>query len=152
MTTTQLPVLFLTDLVVLPGMVVPKWVETKTQPIGIDDVVRYLVGVVGLEEAKGKVFEIGGADVLTYLEMMKQAAHEMGRRVPPVVTVPVLTPALSSRWISLVTDVDTTTAKNLIDSMSNEVVVRDHAIRELVPGEPMTYREAVRKALAEEQG
>ena len=133
----------------LPAMVVPRWVATRTQPIAIDDVVRYLVGVVDEEQALGKVYEIGGPEVLTYLEMMKQAAEEMGRRVPPIVTVPVLTPSLSSHWISFVTNVDTTTAKNLIDSMSTEVVVTDHAIRDLVPDEPMTYRDAVRKALAE---
>ena len=133
----------------LPAMVVPRWVATRTQPIAIGDVVRYLVGVVDEEQALGKVYEIGGPEVLTYLEMMKQAAEEMGRRVPPIVTVPVLTPSLSSHWISFVTDVDTTTAKNLIDSMSTEVVVSDDSIRSLVPGEPMTYRDAVRKALDE---
>jgi uncharacterized protein YbjT (DUF2867 family) len=133
----------------LPAMVVPKWATTLTQPIGIDDVIRYLVGVVGVEEAYGRVFEIGGADQLTYLEMMQQAAEVMmGRRVP-IVTVPVLTPGLSSRWIRFVTDVDATTAANLIDSMSTEVLQTDHAIRDLVPGEPLTYQEAVRRALEE---
>jgi hypothetical protein len=63
--------------------------------------------------------------------------------------VPVLTPRLSSYWLALVTDVDTTTGRNLIDSMSTEVVVTDHAIREVVPGEPLSYAEAVRRALAE---
>ncbi len=133
----------------LPAMVVPRWVNTRTQPIAIDDVVRYLVGVVGEERALGQVYEIGGPEVLTYLDMMKLAAQEMGRRVPPIVTVPVLTPSLSSHWISFVTDVDTMTAKNLIDSMSTEVVVTDDSIRDLVPGEPMGYRDAVRKALEE---
>ncbi len=65
-------------------------------------------------------------------------------------TVPVLTPGLSSRWISFVTDVDTTTGRNLIESMSTEVIVTDHAIRDLVPGEPLTYAEAVRRAVAED--
>jgi uncharacterized protein YbjT (DUF2867 family) len=133
----------------LPAMVVPKWATTKTQPIGIDDVIGYLVGVVGNEQAKGRVFEIGGADQLTYLEMMQQAAEVMmGRRVP-IVTVPVLTPGLSSRWIRFVTDVDATTAANLIDSMSSEVVVEDHSIRDLVPLEPVPYQEAVRRAIEE---
>ena len=133
----------------LPAMVVPKWTATRTQPIGIDDAVRYLVGVIGNPEAKGRVLEIGGADQLTYLEMMQQASEVMnGRRVPTLV-VPVLSPGLSSRWISLVTDVDTTTAKNLIDSMTNEVLVTDDAIKELVPGEPIAYQEAVRRAIEE---
>jgi len=133
----------------LPAMVVPKWVNTLTQPIAVDDVIRYLDGVIGLEAAVGKVLEIGGSDQLTYLEMMQQAAEVMtGRRVP-IVTVPVLTPSLSSHWIAFVTDVDTTTAKNLIDSMATEVVVRDETILDLVPGEPMTYVEAVRRAVEE---
>ncbi|WP_345454238.1 NAD(P)H-binding protein [Nocardioides marinquilinus] len=132
----------------LPAMVVPKWVATRTQPIALDDVVVYLAGVIGNDEAKDRVFDIGGPDVLTYLDMMRQAAAEMGRRVPPILTVPVLTPSLSSHWIAFVTDVDTTTAKNLIDSMSTEVVVTDgDAVRAVVPHQPMTYRESVRKAL-----
>jgi uncharacterized protein YbjT (DUF2867 family) len=134
----------------LPAMVVPRWAETRTQPVAIDDVVRYLVGVVGNDAARGRVLEIGGADRLTYLEMLQQAAEEMhGRRIP-ITPVPVLTPRLSSYWISLVTDVDPTTGRNLIDSMSTEVVQQDLAIRDLVPGEPLTYREAVRRALAED--
>ena len=81
---------------------------------------------------------------------MLQVASPMstGRQVP-IVPVPVLTPRLSSYWLSLVTDVDTTTARNLIDSMGTEVVVTDHSIRDLVPGEPLGYDEAVRRALAE---
>ncbi len=133
----------------LPAMVVPKWAETPTQPIGIDDAIAYLAAVVDEPEALGRTFEIGGADVVTYLEMMQQASEEMhGRRIP-VRTVPVLTPRLSSRWIALVTDVDTTTAANLIESMSTEVVVTDHAIDRVVPRDVLTYREAVRRALAE---
>jgi len=129
--------------------VVPKWVNTLTQPIAVDDVIRYLDGVIGLEGAVGKVLEIGGSDQLTYLEMMQQAAEVMiGRRVP-IVTVPVLTPSLSSHWIAFVTDVDTTTAKNLIDSMATEVVVRDSSILDLVPGEPLSYAVAVRRAIEE---
>lgn len=133
----------------LPAMVVPKWVHTRSQPIGIDDVVRYLAGVVDLEDALGRVFEIGGPEQLTYLEMMQVASEVSGGRRLPIVTVPVLTPRLSSYWLALVTDVDATTGRNLIDSMSTEVVVTDTSIRELVPGEPMTYAECVRRALAE---
>jgi len=133
----------------LPAMVVPKWVQTLTQPIAVDDVIRYLDGVIGNEEAFDRVLEIGGSEQLTYLEMMQQAAQVMlGRRVP-IVTVPVLTPSLSSHWIAFVTDVDTTTAKNLIESMSTEVIVRDDSIREIVPGETMAYSEAVRLAIDE---
>ena len=133
----------------LPAMVVPKWVNTLTQPIAVDDVIRYLDGVIGNEAALGKVLEIGGPEQLTYLQMMQEAAQVMlGRRVP-IITIPVLTPSLSSHWIAFVTDVDTTTAKNLIDSMSTEVVVRDDSILEIVPGTPIAYADAVRQAIEE---
>jgi len=133
----------------LPAMVVPRWAATMTQPIALDDVVRYLVGVVGLEEAFGRTFEIGGPDRLTYVEMLQQASEVIRGRSVPIFTVPVLTPRLSSYWLSFVTDVDTTTGRNLIDSMGTEVVVTDHSIRDVVPGEPITYVEAVRRALEE---
>lgn len=132
----------------LPAMVVPRWAATRTQPIALDDVVRYLAGVVGLEEAHGRVFEVGGPDQLSYVEMLQQAAEVISGHRVPIVTVPVLTPKLSSYWISFVTNVDATTGRNLIDSMGTEVIVTDHAIRDLVPGEPLTYREAVRRAVA----
>jgi uncharacterized protein YbjT (DUF2867 family) len=133
----------------LPAMVVPKWVGTRTQPIALDDVIRYIVGVTDNEEAFGRVFEIGGTEQLTYLDMMKVAAESMNNRTIPIITVPVLTPRLSSYWLALVTDVDATTGRNLIDSMSHEVVVTDTSIRDVVPGEPLSYRESVRRALAE---
>ena len=133
----------------LPAMVVPRWVSTRTQPIALDDVVRYLAGVVDHPDAIGRVLEIGGTEQLTYLEMMRVAAEEMGGRTIPIVVVPLLTPRLSSYWLALVTDVDATTGRNLIDSMSTEVVVTDTSIRELVPGEPQAYAECVRRALAE---
>jgi uncharacterized protein YbjT (DUF2867 family) len=129
-------------------MVVPRWAGTRTQPVAVDDVVRYLVGVGGREEALGRVFEIGGPDQLTYVEMLRAAARVEGRSVP-IVPVPVLTPRLSSYWLALVTDVDVTTGRNLIDSMGTEVLVTDHSIREVVPGEPLSYEEAVRRALDE---
>ena len=133
----------------LPAMVVPKWVGTRTQPIALDDVIRYIVGVTDNEDALGRVFEIGGTEQLTYLDMMKVAAESMNNRTIPIITVPVLTPRLSSYWLALVTDVDATTGRNLIDSMSHEVVVKDTSIRDVVPGEPLSYRESVRRALAE---
>lgn len=134
----------------LPAMVVPKWVATRTQPIAVDDAVRYLVGVAGREEARGRVFEIGGPEVMTYLDMVQVASEvaKGGKRVP-IVKVPVLTPKLSSYWLALVTDVDVTTGRNLIESMSTEVIVKDDSIRDIVPGEPLPYEEAVRRALGE---
>jgi uncharacterized protein YbjT (DUF2867 family) len=135
----------------LPAMVVPKWAATKTQPVAVDDVVRYLVGVCDNEAAMGQTYEIGGPDQLTYIDMLRVAARlDTGRSVP-IVQVPVLTPGLSSRWLALVTDVDVTTGRNLIDSMGTEVVVTEQRIREIVPGEPLGYAEAVRRALQEDR-
>lgn len=133
----------------LPAMVVPKWVSTRTQPIAVDDVVRYLAGVVDHPDARGRVFEIGGPERLTYKEMLEVANDAAGSRPLPIVGVPLLTPRLSSYWLALVTDVDATTGRHLIDSMSTEVVVTDTSIRDVVPGEPLSYLESVRRALAE---
>jgi uncharacterized protein YbjT (DUF2867 family) len=135
----------------LPVMVVPKWAGTRTQPIGIDDVVAYLVGVAGNEKALGRVFEVGGPDVLSYAEMLQQAALVMNGRDLPVLEVPVLTPKLSSYWLALVTDVDATTGRNLIDSMGIEVVVTDDSIKDVVPLEPASYQETVRRALEDDR-
>ena len=133
----------------LPAMIVPKWAATRTQPIAVDDVVRYLVGVCEKTETYGQTYEIGGPDQLTYVDMLRVAAEiDTGRKVP-IIMVPVLSPGLSSRWLALVTDVDVTTGRNLIDSMGVEVVVKEQRIREVVPGEPMDYQESVRKALEE---
>ena len=133
----------------LPAMVTPRWVTTKTQPIALHDVISYLVGVLEPAEARGRTYEIGGPDVLTYAEMMQRVARiRRGRRLP-IVVVPMLTPRLSSRWLALVTDVDTATGRNLVDSMSNEVIVTDNSINSVVPLEPRTYDEAVRLAFAD---
>jgi uncharacterized protein YbjT (DUF2867 family) len=131
----------------LPAMVVPRWAATRTQPIAVDDVIRYLVGVADEPRALGRVFEIGGPETMTYVEMLEVAAEVARGHRTPIVRVPVLTPRLSSYWLSLVTDVDVTTGRNLIDSMGTEVVVTDHSIRELVPIDPTPYDEAVRRAL-----
>jgi uncharacterized protein YbjT (DUF2867 family) len=133
----------------LPAMVVPRWTSTRTQPIAVDDVIRYLAGVIDEPRAFGQTYEIGGPEAMTYIDMLEIAAEvTTGRRVP-IIAVPVLTPRLSSYWLSLVTDVDVTTGRNLIDSMSTEVVVTDDRIVGLVPGEPISYREAVRRAVDE---
>ncbi len=133
----------------LPVMVTPRWVSTRTQPIAVDDVVRYLVGVLGRNEAIGEVFEVGGPDVLRYATMMRRVAAIKGKKLL-LVPVPLLSPSLSSLWLSLVTDVDTQTGRSLVDSMTNEVVVSDDSIRSLVPFELTSYDEAVRRALQEQ--
>ncbi len=132
---------------VLPAMVTPKWVDTRCQPIAVRDVLAYLTGVLDLEGARGRVLEVGGPDVLTYREMMRQYAEvaRLPRRL--VIPVPVLSPRLSSLWIGLVTPLPTSLARPLVDSLVNEVVVHDPAITELLPRRLLSYRESVELAL-----
>ena len=125
---------------------------TRTQPLAVDDVIRDLVGVAGDQRAQGRVFEIGGPEPMTYVEMLEVASEVSDGGRVPILQVPVLTPRLSSYWLALVTDVDTTTGRNLIDSMGTEVVVTDHSIREIVPFDPVPYAEAVRRALEDTRG
>ncbi len=132
----------------LPALVTPRWVNTLSQPIALPDVIRYLVGVLEPEEAKGRVFEIGGPEVMRYIDMLERAAAVRHKWLPNV-TVPLLTPRLSSAWLALVTDVNLGAARNLVDSMITEVVVHDDSIAEVVPGETMGYDDAVKLALAE---
>lgn len=132
----------------LPAMICPRWVRTRTQPIAVADVVRYLVGVLEVPATAGRSFDVGGPEVLEYVEMLRRVAAIEGRTLL-VVPVPLLSPRLSSRWLSLVTDVNPQTGRSLVDSMANEVVVRDDAIRELVPFAPMDYDAAVLAALGD---
>lgn len=132
----------------LPAMLTPRWVNTRTQPIAVDDVVDYLLASATLDATAGLTLEIGGFVVLDYAQMLKRVAAITGRNIR-ILPVPILTPNLSSLWLALVTDVDSTTGRALVDSMTNEVIVHDFAIRQLIDLEPMGFDEAVRKALAE---
>ncbi len=132
----------------LPAMITPRWVHTKTQPIAAADVIRYLVGVLEVPETVGRVFDIGGPEVLEYVQMLRRVAAIEGRPML-ILPVPFLTPSLSSRWLALVTNVDLKTGRALVDSMSNEVIVSDDSIRTLIPFEPMDYDSAVLAALGE---
>jgi len=136
----------------LPLMVTPRWVTNECQPIAVDDVVAYLVGVLDAPETAGETYGIGGPDVLTYREMLARTAEAMGHRRPLVLPVPVLTPKLSSYWIGLVTDVPTAVARPLVLGLKNPVVVTDDAIRDHVAVELTPFDDAVRKALAPEAG
>ncbi|WP_415378766.1 NAD(P)H-binding protein [Halosimplex sp. TS25] len=132
----------------LPVMVTPRWVTNECQPIAIDDVVAYLVGVLDAPATAGQTYGIGGPDVLTYQEMLSRTAEAMGRRRPFVLSVPVLTPNLSSYWVGLVTDVPSAVARPLILGLKNPVVVTDDSIRDHVAVELTPFDDAVRCALA----
>jgi uncharacterized protein YbjT (DUF2867 family) len=132
----------------LPVMVTPKWVRTRSQPIGVDDVLAYLAsgGHVELPEHH-TIVEIGGADVLSYREMMERVAAIRGRSLS-ILTVPILTPRLSSLWCGLVTTVPTSIARPLIDGLVNETVVRDDTASRVFPQvRPIGFDDAVRAAL-----
>jgi uncharacterized protein YbjT (DUF2867 family) len=131
----------------VPVMICPRWVYTRVQPIAIRNVLDYLVACLDAPESAGQVIEIGGADVVTYGEMMTIYARVRGlRRL--MVPVPVLTPRLSSYWVHLVTPVPSTIAQPLIEGLRNEVVIRSDAARQLFPQvKPIDYETSVRTAL-----
>ncbi|XGI83114.1 NAD(P)H-binding protein [Halorutilales archaeon Cl-col2-1] len=117
----------------LPVMVTPKWLLTPCQPIGIGDAVDFLVGVLEAPETAGESYDIGGPDVFTYAEVLKKTARLVGRRITPVILpVPLLTPGLSTYWVSLVTDVPRSVTHPLILGLKNPVVAREQRILEHV--------------------
>jgi uncharacterized protein YbjT (DUF2867 family) len=130
----------------LPVMVCPRWVRTRTQPIALQDVVRYLAGVAGRSEALERTFDVAGPEVMTYRDMILRVGDLRGRR-PLIVEVPVLTPRLSSLWLHLVTPVHADVARELVDGLRTETIARENDIATLVPFEPMPFDEAARTAL-----
>ncbi len=133
----------------VPVMICPRWVFTRVQPIAIGDVLKYLVAALETPQSSGRIIEIGGSDVITYGDMMVGYARARGLR-RWLLSVPVLTPRLSSYWVHLVTPIPASIARPLIDGLRNEVIVRDETARELFPKiEPMDYPSAVSLALAD---
>ena len=135
----------------LPVMVTPSWVSTPTQPIALDDAARYLAGVCGNEAAFGEGYDTGGPEVMTYRSMIERIAALLGRK-PAIVEVPVLTPYLSALWLNLVTPVNASVARPLVEGLRNPTVAREERIRALVPFELTPFDEAARRALAPEPG
>ncbi|HSP73536.1 MAG TPA: SDR family oxidoreductase [Gaiellaceae bacterium] len=133
----------------LPVMITPRWVETRAQPIAIEDLIDYLVAAIDLKASGSEIFEIGGADVATYGELMREYARRRGlRRL--LVRVPVLTPRLSSLWLGLVTPLNARIGRKLIESLPHETVVRDPRALERFSIRPRGYREAIARALVNE--
>jgi uncharacterized protein YbjT (DUF2867 family) len=133
----------------VPVMICPRWVFTRVQPIAIGDVLNYLVAALETPQSSGRIIEIGGSDVITYGDMMLGYARARGLH-RWLLSVPVLTPRLSSYWVHLVTPIPANIARPLIDGLRNEVIVRDETARELFPQiEPMDYPSAVSLALAD---
>ena len=132
----------------LPVMIAPAWLRIRTQPIGIDDVLAYLRAAPDTPASEGHTIEIGGADVITYADMLRVTARELGRREPQMLPVPLLSPKLSSLWIGLVTPVDAGVARPLIEGLSTETIVTDHYGAALFDVDPAPFAETVRRALA----
>ncbi|HEX7274855.1 MAG TPA: NAD(P)H-binding protein [Nitrososphaeraceae archaeon] len=116
----------------LPLMVCPKWVLTQCQPIAVDDVVEYLVRSVETNETISKTFDIGGPEILTYLDMMRRYGNTLKKSIK-IIIIPFLTPRLSSYWIDLITPVKASLARPLIDSLKHEAIVRDNSILDIIP-------------------
>lgn len=130
----------------LPVMVTPRWVRSRSQPIALRDVLEYLVQLPSFTEAAGAIYDVGGPEVLTYEQLMRQFGEHVGR-APLIVPVPVLTPRLSSYWLDLVTAVPSSVARALIEGLEHDIIADDSAIRALIPRRLQTYREAVTSAL-----
>jgi uncharacterized protein YbjT (DUF2867 family) len=131
----------------LPVMITPSWVSTPTQPIALDDVARYLAGVCGNEIAYGQGYDTGGPEVMTYRQMIERIARLLGRK-PLIIEVAVLTPYLSSLWLNLVTPVNASVARPLVEGLRNPTIAREERIRALLPFELTPFDEAARRALA----
>jgi uncharacterized protein YbjT (DUF2867 family) len=134
----------------LPAMVTPKWTTVRTQPIAVKDVIRDLAAAADPELSLDRELQIGGPDITTYGGMIDELARAMDRRPPIRVTVPVLTPRLSSLWVGLVTPVDTGVARPLIEGLSHETVVEDPSGMEALPTrERISLDQALREAADE---
>ncbi|WP_321476962.1 SDR family oxidoreductase [uncultured Paludibaculum sp.] len=133
----------------LPIMITPKWVSTRCQPIGVENVLGYLVGVLAVPECAGSTFDIGGSETLPYRQIMRVMAEELGLPRRWIIPVPVLTPRLSSYWIHLVTPLSSKIARPLAEGLKNEVICREDRITHLVPQHLLSVRDAIRAALSQ---
>jgi len=134
----------------LPAMITPRWVRTRTQPIAIRDVLRYLVAAATLPAGINRAFDIGGPEVLTYQDMMQRYARVAGIPKRLILPINLLSPGLSSHWVNLVTPVPAAIARPLVSSLKHPAVCHESDIKQLVPDPPeglLPFDEAVRLAL-----
>jgi uncharacterized protein YbjT (DUF2867 family) len=132
----------------VPIMMCPRWIDTRAQPIAVDNVISYLVGCLRQPATAGLTLDIGGPDIITYREMIKIYARVRGLH-RFLFTVPVLTPRLSAYWINLITPVPAGIVFPLVEGLKNEVICRDNHIRDLIPMELTTMEDAICTALIE---
>jgi uncharacterized protein YbjT (DUF2867 family) len=131
----------------LPIMICPRWLATPTQPIAIDDALAYLLAALALPAGESRIFEIGGADVVTYGGMIREYARQKGL-LRWLIPVPLLTPYLSGLWLALVTPAKFEIGRHLIEGLRNPTVVRDTKALDVFPIRPMGIQQAIQKALA----
>jgi uncharacterized protein YbjT (DUF2867 family) len=131
----------------LPVMVTPRWVFSRSTPIALSNLLRYLADVPGLDETAGETYEVAGPDTLTYAEIMRRYGALVGKR-PRIIPVPVLTPRLSSYWLRLVTSVPTSVARALIDGLSQDFIATDDRLKDLIPQTLLGFDAAAAEALA----
>ena len=135
----------------LPVMICPRWVAVEAQPIAVEDVIAYLAAALDLPAGAERVYEIGGPDRVTYGDLMREYARQRGlKRL--LVPVPLLTPRLSSLWLGLVTPLYARVGRKLVDSMRIPTVVRDTGALFVFPVKPRGVREAIARALVNEDG
>lgn len=131
----------------LPVMITPRWVSNPVQPIAIRNVLGYLMGCLTVDETRGQTFDIGGPEITTYRQLFDLYAQEAGLRKRLIIPVPVLTPALSSYWIHLVTPVPAAIARPLAEGLRNPVICQENRLRNLIPQELLDCRSTIRLAL-----
>ncbi len=129
----------------LPVMIAPKWLKTKCQPIGISDVIKILIGVIGVDKVFHKNFDIAGDDILTYKEMLLILAAVRGLK-RYIFTLPVMTPKLSSYWLYFVTSTSYKLAVSLVESMKVEVIAKDNSINKILNLRTLSYEQSVKRA------
>jgi uncharacterized protein YbjT (DUF2867 family) len=134
----------------LPAMVTPRWVQSKSSPIALANLLEYLIRVAELPEARGKILDAGGPEYMSYEAMMRAFGEVVGRR-PRIFRVPVLTPTLSSYWVGLITTVPAGIARALIGGLKHDIPAFDGELRTLVPQHLLTFKEAVAAALEAER-
>jgi uncharacterized protein YbjT (DUF2867 family) len=131
----------------LPVMVCPRWLTTATQPVAVDDVLAYLLAARELPVGGSRTFEIGGTEVVTYADLIREYARQKGLR-RWLTFVPILTPYLSGLWLALVTPATYEVGRHLIEGLKNPTVVRDKKALEVFSVRPMGVKEAIRRAIA----
>lgn len=134
----------------LPAMVCPKWVLTRSQPIAIDDVITYLIRAVDSKDTEGRSFDLGGPDIMSYVDMMRRYGKMLDKSIK-IIIIPFLTPRLSSYWIDLITPVKASLARPLVENLKHEAIVSEDSIKHIIPLKLKTFEEAIVAARNEER-